>query len=286
MEKKNQVIKREAPKDLFVFEGPEDMVEVATRVSKTLSDVIEQAKLYVPIQGKKYVTVEGWTTLGFMVGVYAVVEETKRTVREPHSGRKKPEIIWEARATARRKDGEIIGAAEMLCSSYERNWANRDEYAIKSMAETRAVSKALRMPLGWIISLAGYSPTPAEETDTIRAGQNGPSRPEPQPGPSGGWSHPSQAEPSQGGGMGLIVDEDEDDDGDGGLVPERVEDPLTDEEIQALISRKSTFKGLVDMARREGDVTRTGILDAMKRKALSAKYAEELTGILDDVLGE
>ncbi len=31
------------------------------------------------------------------------------------------------------------------------------------MAQTRATSKAMRIPLSWVMVLAGYSPTPAEE---------------------------------------------------------------------------------------------------------------------------
>jgi hypothetical protein len=47
--------------------------------------------------------------------------------------------------------------------SDERNWSHRDDYALRSMAQTRAVAKALRLCLGWIMSLAGYEATPAEE---------------------------------------------------------------------------------------------------------------------------
>ena len=39
----------------------------------------------------------------------------------------------------------------------------RDDYALRSMAQTRATSKALRQPLGFVMSLAGFDPTPAEE---------------------------------------------------------------------------------------------------------------------------
>ena len=43
------------------------------------------------------------------------------------------------------------------------NWSGRDDYALRSMAQTRAVSKALRLPLGFIVALAGYEATPADE---------------------------------------------------------------------------------------------------------------------------
>ena len=57
----------------------------------------------------------------------------------------------------------MIGAAEAECLYAEANWKGRDDYALRSMAQTRATSKALRQPLGFVISLAGFDPTPAEE---------------------------------------------------------------------------------------------------------------------------
>jgi hypothetical protein len=50
-----------------------------------------------------------------------------------------------------------------LCSSTEPNWANKPEFQLMSMAQTRAAGKVLRLLLGWIVTLAGYEPTPAEE---------------------------------------------------------------------------------------------------------------------------
>lgn len=45
----------------------------------------------------------------------------------------------------------------------ERTWKDRDDYALRSMAQTRATSKALRGPLGFIVTLAGFEATPSEE---------------------------------------------------------------------------------------------------------------------------
>ena len=70
---------------------------------------------------------------------------------------------WEARAEARTVDGRMVGSAEAMVTRDERNWRTSDEYALRSMAQTRAMSKALRGPLGFVITLAGVSATPAEE---------------------------------------------------------------------------------------------------------------------------
>ena len=42
-------------------------------------------------------------------------------------------------------------------------WDKADEYAVRSMAQTRAASKALRMPLGFVMTLGGYEATPEGE---------------------------------------------------------------------------------------------------------------------------
>lgn len=59
--------------------------------------------------------------------------------------------------------GQIVGAAVARCLREERNWKSRDEFALLSMAQTRATAKALRLPLGFVMSLAGFDATPAEE---------------------------------------------------------------------------------------------------------------------------
>ena len=68
------------------------------------------------------------------------------------------------------KDDHEVGWGEGRCTRSEGNWATRDDYQLSSMAQTRAQSKALRQPLGFVVSLAGYSATPAEEVNGGGAG--------------------------------------------------------------------------------------------------------------------
>jgi hypothetical protein len=49
----------------------------------------------------------------------------------------------------------------------EKRWKDADDYAIKSMAQTRAGAKALRNAFGWVAELAGYASTPLEEMDGV-----------------------------------------------------------------------------------------------------------------------
>lgn len=143
-----------APATLFGTNDPHSIVKSATDQAKALADVVRDRKLYSNIQGREYVRVEGWTLLGTMLGVFPVCEWT----RPLDAGQG-----WEARVEAKTLDGRTVGAAEAQCSRDEKNWEDRDEYALRSMAQTRATAKALRIPLGFVMSLAGYETTPAEE---------------------------------------------------------------------------------------------------------------------------
>ena len=139
---------------LFGTSDPVEVIAKATRIADALKAVVVAKKLVANIQGKEYLTVEAWTTLGSMLGVYPFTEWS----------RKLPEGKgWEARVVVRTRDGVDIAAAEAMCTRDERSWKNRDDYALRSMAMTRAVSKALRLPLGFIAVLSGFQPLPADE---------------------------------------------------------------------------------------------------------------------------
>src|SRR5690606_8670582 len=137
-------------------DDPATVIEKAAAHASALADVVRQRNLVVKLGSGEHVQVEGWTLLGSMLGVFPVAEWT-RELRDEH-GRLEG---WEARVSAQTLDGRVVGAAEAECRFSERNWAKRDSYALRSMAQTRATSKALRMPLGFVMQLAGFNPTPA-----------------------------------------------------------------------------------------------------------------------------
>ncbi len=138
--------------------NPEEFVAGYVRISDTLSRVVREKRLFHNISGKDHVLVEGWTLLGSMLGVFPVTVWTT-----PIMDADGAQQGWEARVEARTRDGAIVGAAEAECLRAERNWKGRDDYALRSMAQTRATSKALRQPLGFVMTLAGFNATPAEE---------------------------------------------------------------------------------------------------------------------------
>jgi hypothetical protein len=165
---------RPTPLNLFGSDDPDVVVAQAAKVAGALCEVINSQGLYVTIRGKKYVKVEGWTLLGTMLGVFPITVWSRKL-----------EDGWEARVEARTLDGRVVGAAESMCTRAETRWRTADEYAIRSMAATRTTGKALRQPLGFVMPLAGFQETPAEEMT---------SQDEPQPAHS---SHAAPIDPTR-----------------------------------------------------------------------------------------
>lgn len=102
----------------------------------------------------EYLTLGLWQTLGALLprSCTAFTEWTK-----PIEGG------YMARAIARTLDGREIAAAEAQCTRSESFWSGQTDNAIQSMAQTRALGKALRSGLGFLVVLAGFEATPAEE---------------------------------------------------------------------------------------------------------------------------
>lgn len=130
----------------------------ATELAKELARLIDDRKLFNNISGRKYVRVDGWATLGAMLGVLP----REISVVEHDSG------DFEATVElVRASDGQIIGRGSAIVGADENTWKSRPRYARRSMAITRATGKAFRLGFSWIMTLAGYEPTPAEEMDGI-----------------------------------------------------------------------------------------------------------------------
>jgi hypothetical protein len=65
-------------------------------------------------------------------------------------------------------DSVVLSRGYAVCSNKENSKRRFDEYAIASMAQTRAVGKAYRNILAWLMKAAGFEATPAEEMDFIK----------------------------------------------------------------------------------------------------------------------
>lgn len=146
---------------------PEQEVAWASRCAKALVAAISgNPQLKVTISNKDYIKAEGWQTLGAMTKVDHIEVVWCREYTPPggdkHTG-------WEVRVEVRDRDGNVRGTGEAMCIRSEKRWATADEYAIRSMAQTRALGKAYRMALSYVVALAGYEPTPAEEMPAFQA---------------------------------------------------------------------------------------------------------------------
>ncbi|AMJ65121.1 hypothetical protein [Hymenobacter sp. PAMC 26628] len=128
-------------------------------LAKDLAKFIKDNKLTTNVQGKEFVNVEGWQYAGSRLGIVPIVEHVINVSSET-------EMKYQAKVTLYDlRHGVTVGAGFAVCSNKESGKKFYQEFAIMSMAQTRAIGKAYRNILAWIIRAAGYEPTPAEEMD-------------------------------------------------------------------------------------------------------------------------
>jgi hypothetical protein len=121
------------------------------------------------IQGRRYVAVEGWQALAIAHGCTLSARDVERVEGGVRA-------IGEVR---RMSDGQLIATAEGFVGEDEATWyggqsrgrtlPKRNDYAIRAMAQTRAMSRAGRTAFAHVVVMmnAGLATTPAEEMVTI-----------------------------------------------------------------------------------------------------------------------
>lgn len=134
---------------------PEEAFREAERIVGVVASRCTGPGYLVDIRGKQYPKIEWWTTVAASLGLFPRTVFARRLEREG-------EIAYEARVEVHH-NGQVVSAGEALCSNQETRWQTADEYAIKSMAITRASGKAYRIPLSFLAVMAGLEATPAEE---------------------------------------------------------------------------------------------------------------------------
>jgi hypothetical protein len=177
-------------------EDPDEIIAKAARIATSLGKLISENGLATNVGGRKpHVEVAGWQACGALLGalggqpLHAEVvwcrrvvdgdgkpERTTYTAEVKHykkvDGRREhvstttydvDGYSYEARVEIRTPAAVVVGVAEAGCYRSEQKWGTSDEYAVRSMAETRAESRAWRRAAGWLVAIAGYNPTPAEE---------------------------------------------------------------------------------------------------------------------------
>lgn len=181
-------------------EQPDEVLAKAATIADSLKRLIEQQGLAVNMGGKKHVEINGWQALGTLLGAlggeplhaetvwarpyctpdgqpvrHTYTALVKRYYSKSQGGGLKSETTyevdgfdWEARVEIRTAGGVVVGTAEGMCSRAEESWGKSADYAVRSMAETRAESRAYRRAAGWLVAIAGYNPTPAEEMAGVK----------------------------------------------------------------------------------------------------------------------
>lgn len=152
---------------------PAEQMRLATDVAGLCKEIV--TKTAVEIQGRKYVKVEGWMSIATAHGCIASAGEVVQT-------EKGVSAIGQVR---RMSDGIVLCQAEGYVGADETTWyggeksyydqglrktvtkmmPKRDDYAIRAMAQTRAISRACRTAFAHVVVLmdAGLQTTPAEE---------------------------------------------------------------------------------------------------------------------------
>jgi hypothetical protein len=142
--------------------APEIVLQEAAKAAQALREVIERKPNKCVINGKTFLQFEDWQTLGRFYGVTAAARSTAYIEQGRVRG-------YECHAEAIRADGQVISAAQAMCLDDESKWADKPLFQLRSMAQTRAQAKVLRNVLAWVVVMAGYAPTPAEEMDGGRS---------------------------------------------------------------------------------------------------------------------
>ena len=149
-------------------------VDVATNVANTLAPLVRSQGLVVKglnssNKNAEYVTVEGWEVLGTFLGIVPVT-----TIIKEVKNSKGRTVGYVARATVYQnpiiENDEIVGGTVIARAEAQadKSGFQKDLFAIASMAQTRALGKAYRMGLSWIMKMAGFEGTPAEEMPKFR----------------------------------------------------------------------------------------------------------------------
>lgn len=174
---------------MLQFATPDAMLQSAAAIATPLKKFIDTQGLVVVIGQSRHVKIEGWLTMINMLGVFPQeISVEEQPVPVAGWG---PKFIVKM-ALVRVSDQQVVCSASAECGGVdERDWhwqpkykwvpnpndtsQNPRKYKVpdgeepvpgnqrRSMAITRATAKAARIGFAWIMTTAGYSPTPAEE---------------------------------------------------------------------------------------------------------------------------
>jgi hypothetical protein len=176
--------------ELKLWRAPEEVLGEAQQAAVALQKRIAGKKKPVKFNGEQYIENDDWQMLAHFYGYAAKITQTEFVEYGEVQGFKAyADLINE-------RTGAIVGHGEALCLDEEENWGPRTKYEwqdvlvdgkkvwengkprrekvavgevdtplfqLASMSQTRACNKAISNKLKWVVSLAGYATTPAED---------------------------------------------------------------------------------------------------------------------------
>jgi hypothetical protein len=155
-----------------VTSGPPEAVSLAeTRAAREIEKardwaaaidrVIRQQRRFVTIEGKRYILSDAWLMIAALDQAAPVAEDPVPIVEDGKT------VGYRVSVKLVRPDGTVRGRATMTCYLDEypcRGKKGTDAHrAAISAATTWAAAKAAKLTYGWVVVLAGYEPTVAEE---------------------------------------------------------------------------------------------------------------------------
>jgi hypothetical protein len=155
----------ESAQELQIYEAqiiPAEKTAWGNTAAKELMKVVKEVGLSRKFGGERpHLYAEAWQILGRFWGYSGICDEPTEIYEDGKL------LGFKAQAHVYAEDGREISRATSYCMRDEGNWKSKPMFQLASMAQTRALSKAYRLDLGWVAVLAGYSPTPAEEMDGV-----------------------------------------------------------------------------------------------------------------------
>ena len=152
---------------------PVELYRKASDIASICRDIV--LKTAVSIQDRKYVRVEGWQAIATAHGCAAGARDVEKIedgfrcvgeVRRIDTG----VVIANAEGFVGKDETTWFGGKKMVWdksrgASVEKVMPKRDDYAIRAMCQTRAISRVCRSAFAHVVVLmdAGLSTTPAEE---------------------------------------------------------------------------------------------------------------------------
>lgn len=123
---------------------------------------VESAKLAITIgdDGKKYLLAEAWQ---YIIAMKQLNLECICTESHYNSV-----LAVTCICTLRDADDKVVSTGMMTASSNEEWLKDKGQYAMYGMAQTRAISRAVRNRYGYIARACGYDTTPFDEMPKVK----------------------------------------------------------------------------------------------------------------------